>query len=233
MGLGKGAWPLPVVDEAKGDGVLSVAGGGGPALSQHDLQTALLPVKPHLNLDLIAGGHAIVLRYGRIANEQLHFRDKISSTVEIFDDGVDPVVGQGIEALRSLLYEVLSSSSSPPKGGTEVKEDQQAIRDNECCSKELTPLCVGGCPRGRMAVMEVMKSWRLLPRSCSPYLTEHREGIWSSLVNPTKDWGQKWVKLAQVLPICAVRLKAKQPPLTPTVGCSLRKSEGHSGRRSG
>lgn len=115
MGLGKGVWPLPVVDEAEGYGVLGVAGGGGPALSQHDLQTALLPVKPHLNLDLIAGGHAIVLRYGRIANVQLHFCDKISSPVEVFDDGVDPVEGQGIEALRNLLYEVLSSSSSPPK----------------------------------------------------------------------------------------------------------------------
>lgn len=90
MGLVEGAWPLPVVDEAKGDRIPGVAGGGGPALSQHNLQTALLPVKPHLNLDLVASGHAIVLRYGRIANEQLHFRDKISGTVEVFNDGVDP-----------------------------------------------------------------------------------------------------------------------------------------------
>lgn len=91
MGLGRGAWPLPVVDEAKGDGILGVAGGRGPALGQHDLQTALLPVKAHLNLDLIAGRHTVVLRYGRIANEQLHLRDKISGTVEVFDDGVNPV----------------------------------------------------------------------------------------------------------------------------------------------
>lgn len=47
-------------------------------------------MKLHLDLDLIAGGHAIVLGYGRIANEQLHFRDKIAGTMEVFDDGVDP-----------------------------------------------------------------------------------------------------------------------------------------------
>lgn len=89
-GSGK-VWFLPVVDEAKGDGVPGIAGRGGPALSEHHLKTALLPVKPHFNLDLIAGRHSIVLRYGRLADEQLHFSDKISSTVEIFDDGVDPV----------------------------------------------------------------------------------------------------------------------------------------------
>lgn len=87
-------WPLPVVDEAKGDGVPGVAGGRGPALSEHHLKAALLPVEPHFNFDLITGGHAVILRYGRVADEQLHFGDKVSSAMEVLDDGVDPV-GEG------------------------------------------------------------------------------------------------------------------------------------------
>lgn len=121
MGPGK-AIPPPVVDEAKGDWVPGVAGGRGPALRQHHLKTALLPVKPHLDLDLITGGHGIILRYGRLPNEQLHFGDKIPSPVEVFNDSVDPV---GEEALRSLLCAILSSQSSPQKviqSGIEAKE---------------------------------------------------------------------------------------------------------------
>lgn len=82
---------LPVVDEAEGDGVPGVAGWGGPALGQHHLKAALLPVEPHFNFDLITGGHAIILRYGRIPDEQLHFSDEASGAVEVFKDGVDPV----------------------------------------------------------------------------------------------------------------------------------------------
>lgn len=51
-------------------------------------------------------------------------------------------------------------------GGTEVKEDSQVTRGG---GKELTPLFVGGYPRERVAVMEVvgLRSWGLLPRNCS------------------------------------------------------------------
>lgn len=96
---------LPVIDEAKGDGVPGVAGGGGPALGQNHLKAALLPVEPHFNLDLITGGHTVILRYGRISNEQLHLSDEVPSAMEVFDDGVDPVGERLVEAcfLKSFL----------------------------------------------------------------------------------------------------------------------------------
>lgn len=80
----------PVVDEPKGDGVLGIPGGRRPASNQHHLEAALLPVQPHLDLDLIAGRHAVVLRYGRISDEQLHFRDKRARAVQVFHDSVNP-----------------------------------------------------------------------------------------------------------------------------------------------
>lgn len=61
--------PLPVVDETERDGVPCVAGRRGPALGQDHLEAAFVSIKPHFNLDVVAGRHTVVLRYGRVSNK--------------------------------------------------------------------------------------------------------------------------------------------------------------------
>lgn len=111
----------PVVDEAEGDGVLGVTGGRRPAFHQHHLQAALLPVQPHLDLDVIAGRHAVILRYWRISNKQLHFRDKCASAVQVFRDAVDPA-----EEWRSgglFLQPLVPAPQKQLRGSVEISED--------------------------------------------------------------------------------------------------------------
>lgn len=85
--------PLPVVDEAKRDRVPGVAGRRCPALGQDHLEVAFLFIEPHLDLDVIAGGHTVIPRYGGVPDKQLHFRDEVPSAMEVLNDGVNPAEG--------------------------------------------------------------------------------------------------------------------------------------------
>lgn len=85
--------PLPVVDEAKRDRVPGITGWRCPALGQDHLEVAFLFIEPHFDLDVVAGRHAIIPRYRGVPNKQLHFCDKISSAMEVLNDGVNPAEG--------------------------------------------------------------------------------------------------------------------------------------------
>lgn len=111
--------PLPVVNEAKHDRVPGIAGRCGPALSQHHLEvTFLQSMEPHFYLDVIDGRHTIVPRYRGVSNKCLHYSDKISSAVEVLDDGVNPARGRGFQGVHSCDPPI--PISPPQSNATEV-----------------------------------------------------------------------------------------------------------------
>lgn len=139
------AEPLPVVDEAKHDGVPGVAGRRGPALGQDHLEVALLFVEPHFDLDVVAGRHAIILRDRRVSDEQLHFGDKVSSSVEVLDDGVNPARGAGCREVASVTprVPVPPLKATPRQCGNKGRPPAPREKGQSCL---LPAGCSGGQP---------------------------------------------------------------------------------------